>query len=74
MKINFKKDGEIIDWTEQQILISHDDSLIILTNGIFNSDSFEGMSIGMSIDSKPDFSDKWKKSAFKKFYGTISNE
>ena len=70
MKINLKKDVNSIDWTKQQFLIAHDNQLVVLTTGTCNETCFEGI----SIERKPSFSEQWKKSAFKIFEGTISND
>jgi hypothetical protein len=70
MKINLTKDVNLIDWTKQQLLIAHDNQLVVLTTGIFNETCFEAI----SIEIQPSFSDSWKKSAFKIFQGTITND
>lgn len=70
MKITIEQQKQLIDFDKQQLLISKDSSVIVLTNGEHKSLDFEGI----SICDTPEFSQSWSKSFFIFFTGSISND
>jgi hypothetical protein len=70
MIVKFEHIYTEIDWDKQQLLVSKNSDVVVLTNGEHKLGLFEGL----SIDTNPEFSKEWNKSNFKKFYGTILND
>ena len=60
---------QLIDWDKQQLVTTISDGLIVLTSTSHDEIYF----VGLSIEKDPDFK-SFKKSEFKLFNGTISND
>jgi hypothetical protein len=63
---------QLINWDKQQLLISDIENTIVLTTTEHDDYYFRGVSIQIVREEVEITS--WKKSAFKIFHGTISND
>lgn len=74
MIIEIEKNEENIDWDKQNILISHDEDTIVITDGEHNATEFSGLAINHGMyEGNPQFNNDWVKNCFKLFKGTIKN-
>lgn len=74
MQIEIEKNEEQINWDKQNILISKDEDIIIITDRRHEDGVFSGTTLDFGCYTNHGcYQENWKKSEFKLFKGTIKN-